>query len=195
MYNIGNIITDGNTVVQRFNTDNGLISNNLPTLIIGYEKIRSYYPDLMLQYKNNQINNSTYWTYLKTENRKIFQNDLYNFKQLAYNTIFNQYNVFIDFILTDSSVMYKIIQKLQAAEKLLYCEYDHGFFIIYNKTVLGFNYENMTFSGNKIEDFKKFVLTPKEFIECDITDYDEESLFITNQYQIPILHALDINFF
>ena len=198
MKNIGNIIIDSNVTINRFNilTDYTQRDINLPTLIVGYKKTLELFPDYKFKYKDNKIKDNVYWTYSKGEKRSLYQTELYDFKVLSYNFLINKFNYyFVDFVTTEATKLHKIINKIKSSDKLILCEYDKGFFILYNNTVLGFNFENIKFSGNDIEKLKKHILTSNNIVNCNITEYDADVIFFNDEFKIPILCGFDNNFY
>jgi hypothetical protein len=198
MYNIGNIITDNIFTLERFNVLSKLsdADETLPTLIIGYNKLLEIFPDYKIVYNNNKITDLIYWTYSKNEKRNLYQRDLYNFRKLTYNNIFKRFTYFhVDFILLQQKSILKIFNKISNAKQGIICKYDKGFFVLIDRLIFGFNYSNITFSGNDILKMNEMVFEKGNLIPCDISKYDTEINFLDNIYQIPILTAKDNNFF
>ena len=198
MNNIGNIITDIIIDVDRFNvlSDYTQRDINLPTLIVGYTKLMTLFPDYTIKYKDNKVSDNIYWTYSRSEKRGLYQQELYNFKQSSYQKLFNDFNYyFVDFIVLTNNKLLKIINKIKTSKNIIFCEYDKGFFILYNNTVLGFNNINIEYSGNKIETLKEHMLTSNNLINCNISNYDNEQMFFDDNYLITILCGFDNNFF
>ena len=83
---IANILTDGlieNDGLYNVVSDKENLIPGLPTLIIGFTKMRSLYPGAsIIEWK---ITDDIYWTWGSRERRQVQEKDLIRFRKLAIN--------------------------------------------------------------------------------------------------------------
>ena len=121
MIKIGNIVSENKVNVgNQFNYD--IVDETLPTLFIGKPE------GFKLNPLKRKIDDLNYWTYLKNQERGLYQNDLYDFidnslRNFISSIIFYDVN-FLN--LTNSKLikLYKVIDKLDITYEyndILYC--------------------------------------------------------------------------
>jgi hypothetical protein len=74
---IANIVTNSNITVDKyFNISNSLdnIIQDLPTLIIGWDIVKTINPDV--DFIDKKLSDNIFWTFKKSERRDIYQEDL-----------------------------------------------------------------------------------------------------------------------
>lgn len=140
MFYIGNIVVNADLKlsIPRMNVVSDIldIDNNLPTLLIGYYQWKETYE---LDFIERKVNDSTFWTFTRVEERSLFNKDLYNFIvhcESHLMTSFTYYNI-DPFLITKKSL--KRILKLLSTNKTVYVV-DKNVLFLHSKTVtFGFN--------------------------------------------------------
>jgi hypothetical protein len=194
---IGNIVSTTNiNVSEDFNVVQSLddIIQGLPTLIIGWDYVRSNYPDYDVIEK--KLGDNLFWTFKKTENRGQHEEDLYNFVEKSYkNLIINISYVYIDPVLFSLRKMKKVLRKITSTPKII--AYQHGsmLYIYGDNIIFGIDLNFMEFIGinqtkikNKIKDIGGILLSENQiFIE-----YKKRVENLDNQVKyIPFLYSIE----
>lgn len=115
---IGNIVSKQINGYDFFNfvEDLSNINNDLPTLMVGYEKTKELYPNILLL--NRKINDKLYWTFDKYDNKFEYENDLERFKNICINRIDKTIKYeYVNLIKINYSTAKKIINKLSSTNK------------------------------------------------------------------------------
>jgi hypothetical protein len=80
MFNIGNIVVYGSQrmSIPKMNVVSDLseADNDLPTLMIGYHELKNRYE---LDFLNRKLEDDLFWTFTRSEERTLFNKDLYDF--------------------------------------------------------------------------------------------------------------------
>lgn len=194
---IGNIVSTTNiNVSEDFNVVQSLgdIIQGLPTLIIGWDYVRSNYPDYDVIEK--KLGDKLFWTFKKTENRGQHEEDLYNFVEKSYkNLIINISYVYIDPVLFSLRKMKKVLRKIESISRII--TYQHGsmLYIYGDNIIFGVDLNFMEFIGinptkikNKINDIGGILLSENPiFIE-----YKKRVENLDNQVKyIPFLYSIE----
>ena len=135
---VANIVTTSNKVEFGFKYNKcktmGEIDTSLPTLIIGYNVAKESIDNFTLLRKSYPEQN-VWWTYLKTEKRVDYDNDLNNFHNVVVNNISNNVTYsLIDIInlsTEDKENIWKML--LSNKNKVIYNYYNKFLFIYVNE--------------------------------------------------------------
>lgn len=151
---LANIVSDTNiSVSDDFKVVDSLdkITEGLPTLIIGYHKIKILYPDFDIT--TNKINDNVYWTFRKNEKRDKYEEDLNWFIRKVYSDLINSLSyVFVDPIQYKRKTLLKIIRKIYSSDNIISYEHDNMIYIYCDKIIFGVDLKLLKFMG---VDFKR----------------------------------------
>lgn len=155
MKKIANIVVKKNTnnFSELFNVVNSLdmCIDNLPTLVIGWNFFKSFYPDANILEKKY---NGLYWTFSKTERRCDYEEDIVEFYKLAVNEIIrNIQYTYIDIVKFSLTSIKKTIKFLKDKHsKIVFLTKDSQFLFVYSKdysTVFGISLTLCEYLGIK----------------------------------------------
>jgi hypothetical protein len=136
---IANIVTNSNITVDKyFNISNSLdnIIQDLPTLIIGWDIVKTINPDV--DFIDKKLSDNIFWTFKKSERRDIYQEDLYNFITYCYKNLIKDINYsFIDLItLTDSEIK-ESFNNIKKCKKSATYQYNDMIYVYCDNTIYG----------------------------------------------------------
>ena len=112
---VGNIITSSKIDLENFNIVKKFddIDNNLPTLIIGWEKAKKQSDGISILHK--KINQRLFWTFTLRERKVDYEVDLEKFKELCFNQFGDNIPyVYLDLIHGKRRVILKIVKKIMS---------------------------------------------------------------------------------
>lgn len=155
---VANIVTTSNKIDFDFKYNKcksmGEIDKSLPTLIIGYAIAKENINNFTLSRKSYPEQN-IWWTYLKTEKRIDYDNDINNFYNTVVDKITDNIKYFLIDIINFTDEEKKNIWKLLLSDnnKLIYNYYNKFLFIYINelKTVYGLPLSTCRFLGKNTE--------------------------------------------
>lgn len=193
---IANIISDAKLdLLEEFNQVNSIndVIPGIPTLIIGWDKIKKKYPDYDVI--NRKISDNLYWTFKKIEKRDLHEEDLFFFVKNTYlNLIKDIQYIFVDPIHFTKKNILKIIKKLLNDNNLISFKHEKMIYIYCDKYIFGIDLNLLKFIGydpdkieNKINKKSKVFLSNNNiFIE-----YKIRLEMINNQIKyIPYLYSI-----
>jgi len=195
---IGNIISEENvTVNKHFNIYKNYdeVDNNLPTLIIGLDNIKKSGKDF--KFSNRRINKTLFWTFLKSERRTLFEEDLFYFVEHCYKQIINQNEyIFIDLILNTKEFLKQFFNDIKDnSETNISFVTDSMIYILSNYKIYGINLNQIDFIGR---DRSVFITNIKSWSKVFLTHNDifikyknKLSMFNDEIKYIPLLYLID----
>lgn len=156
---IANIISKSQlTVPEDFNVvDNfdGIIVG-IPTLIVGYELTLSKYPDFDIT--KNLLENNTYWTFKKTENRDKFESDLNSFITMVYSELTKKLlYIFVDPLQNTNKILIKIIRKIYSMDSPISLIFKEMVYIHGENFIFGINLKLLEYLSIDVEKIKNKV--------------------------------------
>jgi len=198
---IANIVTEDKiNIGPEFNVVSNydeIIYHNLPTLIIGYDKVLLYHDKANIL--NRKINKTTFWTVKRFDNRSIYSSDLEDFITFSFNKYFEQINyVDLDIIQFSNKKMYKIVKKILSLNNFItYRTENDVFYMFSNNIIFGIDLNLIKFVGLNVNKIKNKIITKSVvFIEGNeiFIEYnnDLERLNYDLKY-IPVLYSLKNN--
>lgn len=194
---IGRIITDSDItdkidlieVTNDFNCiDSG---NNIPTLIVGWNKVKKLYNNISILEK--KINENTYWTFSKREKRYEYEKDILIFYRNVFNDIIKNINyLYIDILSNNLSDIKKLINLfLDKKIKIGYIK-NELLYLLYNNDVIGISLSELNYIG--ISNFKinNFLLKNNVFLikDDDFLSKNWIPFINDNNIIIPYLYSL-----
>lgn len=153
---VGNVISSQESDISYFNEDFNIVNsfdgiyNDLPTLIIGWDKVKEYYPENEINALDRYFGDEIYWTFHKTEMRKEFQNDCYDFINYCYEALTRKaYYVFVDPIQYKLDSIKKIYRKIQISDFIVsYIGFDKSMiYISVENYVMGIDLKLLDWMG------------------------------------------------
>ena len=193
---IANIVsTEAINVTNEYNVVKSMdeIIHGLPTLLVGFNFVNTYYPDFEIH--DRRVADKTYWTLKKTENRDKFNEDIEWFKYMAYKHLFDETTyVFVDPLQYRKKALLKIIKKIYSLNNKI--SYIHGkmVYIYGDYYIFGVDLNLLEYMGANIDNIiskiksKSSVFLQGEdiFIEYKktIEEFDNQIRFIPYLYSI-----------
>ena len=116
---IANILTDDpftDNEIYNVVSERASLIDNIPTLIIGWEKTKSEYPSAsIIEWK---VADNVYWTYGKYERRDRYESNLKKFQDLAFKTFIDSLEyVFYDILVTPSDKFTAFLMSIDTQNK------------------------------------------------------------------------------
>lgn len=194
---IANIVTNSNIIVDKyFNISNSLdnIIQDLPTLIIGWDIVKTINPDV--DFIDKKLSDNIFWTFKKSERRDIYQEDLYNFITYCYKNLIKDINYsFIDLItLTDSEIK-ESFNNIKKCKKSATYQYNDMIYVYCDNTIYGIDLKLVKYLDydvkKTIEKIKKnsFVFLSGDQILIEYKDIIES---LDNEVKyVPYLYTIE----
>lgn len=193
---LGNIVTDSKlTTFDYYNVvkTKDKIIEDIPTLIVGYEKTKSIYGDnfSVLDWK---IEDNVYWTYGRRERGEKYLENIEKFKNLCFNDMVKTVDYRLFNVLVESTERKKEFFNYikDKKNKTIYISDDMVYLYEDNKHVIGFSLRDVEYGGgNKkrilsilLSDDKNNILNSKDVFN------NEFSYTLKNKpYIIPYLYS------
>lgn len=167
------------------NVDN--IENiDLPTLIVGWNKVKKLYPKQKIT--NKKINDIIFWTFSEKEKRTENINDTQKFKKYCIDKIDSKYKYYFlnPFELTFGNIK-NLISRIDKSnsEKVYHFDRKHFFFLVENY-IFGINMDFMTNCKITENKLKKWLKSKNFKIIEDSSIFNIEEIN-NKKYLIPIL--------
>jgi hypothetical protein len=194
---IANIVTNSNITVDKyFNISNSLdnIIQDLPTLIIGWDIVKTINPDV--DFIDKKLSYNIFWTFKKSERRDIYQEDLYNFITYCYKNLIKDIDYsFIDLItLTDSEIK-ESFNNIKKCKKSATYQYNDMIYVYCDNTIYGIDLKLVKYLDydvkKTIEKIKKnsFVFLSGDQILIEYKDIIES---LDNEVKyVPYLYTIE----
>jgi hypothetical protein len=134
---VGNIVTKSKLVEENFNIVNNFdeIDNDLPTLIIGWERVKNQVDGISIIHK--KINHRLYWTFTTKERKVDYEVDLEKFKELCFNQFGDNIPyVYLDLIHGKQKINIKIVKKILSLKKPVIYFSGKGMVYIYDENII-----------------------------------------------------------
>lgn len=196
MKKIGNILTNKKSKYpEYFNVSDTLdFSNDLPTLIIGFDLVAFLFPEKM-KANTNKLDENLYWTWLKSENRSKHQVELELFTNNCLNYQINKTKyIFVDLIHGKFKTLIKITKKILSLSEPISLIYRDMVYVYGENLIFGIDLYQCQYIGldrdkvlNKIKSISKEILEYKEII----IEYEDLLYRVNNEVRyLPILYSI-----
>lgn len=160
--------------------DLNAVDLSLPTLIVGWELTKSYFPEQNIL--NTKIDSKLFWTFSKREKRSQFERDFGDYVKFAMKNMGENVNYhFFNYIIAPQNKQESFINYLNKGGN--YCYYNSRFLYIYNPN------DKMTF-GISLVDLHYVGIYPKDFIKtvsCDGKNFMTGNLNFLSQDSFNLL--------
>jgi len=188
--NIGNIVSS-----YKINEDNfklfdeiELVDNSLPTLIVGWNKTKEIFGD-KISILNKKISDNLYWTFLPTERRVDYDDDIIIFKKVCYDNFGSELSyVYIDPIHDKPQKIKKILKKIYSLnESISYFTDKNMLYILGENIIFGVNLEITEFIGIKTNSIITRVVNLRNSVLIDNEIFNKCKEFIKkldNEYKL-----------
>ncbi len=148
--NIGNIVSSSVIKEENFNLFDEIesIDNSLPTLIIGWNKIKEIFGN-KISILNKKISYNLFWTFLPKERRVDYDDDINKFKKICIDRFGNELSyVYIDPIHDKSKKIKKILKKIYSLEESIsYITDKNMLYILGDNIIFGVDLNITEFMG------------------------------------------------
>ena len=147
---LGNIVIDGkfeNSKLYNVVKDLDNIIEDIPTLIVGYKKVKSLFDTFsMLDWK---ISKNVYWTYGRREKGERYVDDIEKFKTICFNYAIDNVKYKLFNVLTETIENKKkfFLFLKNDIKKTVYLENDMIYIYYDNKHVTGFSLSDVEYGG------------------------------------------------
>ena len=148
--NVGNIVADNDITEENFIIYSDLeeIDNDLPVLIVGWEKTKELFGD-DVSILHKQITKNIFWTFAEKERKVDFEVDMISFKQLCYKSFGeNIPYVYLDILHGKRHINKKIINKIYTLKDTIsYIGKNNMLYILGENIVFGVDLNITTMIG------------------------------------------------
>lgn len=190
---IGNIVTDSKVLkIPFYNVVETLeeIDKSVPTLIIGWYKVKEYYPNVkILEWK---ISDDMYWTFGRREKGERYETDIEKFKQICLKKLFKtvQY-VFFNVLTEEEERKKKLFKYLKTTNITAYIENDIFYFYNNRDIVYGMSLRDIEYESGTKKKFLAFVLGSKNinFVDKESVTYEVKMLLKGKISMIPYIFS------
>ena len=194
---IANIVSATNVNVScDFNVVKSLDEavQGLPTLIIGWDYIKKNYPSYNII--NRKLDNNLFWTFKKTKNRELHEEDIYNFVESSYKRLIENISyTFIDPILLSRKSIIKILKAINKTDKLISYKHNDMVYLYFDNFVFGIDLNITDFIGLDNEKLlSKIKNKSKSFLDKNMIfiEYKKRIENLDNQVKyIPYLYSIE----
>jgi hypothetical protein len=194
---VGNIVTHSNINVDKyFKVTNSLddIIVELPTLVIGWDIVKTINPDV--DFIDKKLSENIFWTFRKIEKRDIFEYDLYNFTEHCYNLLVKDIKYrFIDLIQLSDYELKNIFKYIKNSKNVIGYLYNQMVYIYVENYVYGFDLKLLTYMGyNPIDTLSKIKSYCSVFLENNeiLIEYKDVISMLNNEVKyVPFLYFIE----
>lgn len=189
---IGNIITDSkidDVVLYNVVKSKENIIKDIPTLIIGYKKVKTIYNNFsMLDWK---VEDNVYWTYGRRERGERYYDDLEKFKKLCFKNMIKTVKYYLfNVLIEDVERKKKFLSFLKDKNvKTVYIDNDMAYIYNGNKHVIGFSLRDVEYSGGNKKKTLSILLKNKVINSKDVFTNEFAYSFKNIPYIIPYLYS------
>lgn len=169
------------------------IIQGLPTLIVGWELVKKYRPDFNVL--NKKIEENLYWTFMRSEKRDAYEEDLIYFKHAVYEELIKNFDyIYVDVIQYKPRVLRKIVKKIHNLKKIISYHHDNMIYVYGENLIFGVDLELLDFVGlDKDKIIKKVQILSDVFLTKDsiFIEYKQSIQNLDFQVKyIPFLYSI-----
>ena len=193
---IGNIISNSKSLtidlIKNINVSNfNKNEDQVPTLIIGWNNVKKFYPDVNIL--NKKISDNLFWTFSKREKRSEYEKDVFLFYKYVFYCVNKSIKyVYFDILTSSLSKIKSFIKLIKSDDiNIAYLNNDILYFL-YKKNIIGVSLKETRYLN--IDDSKiiKFLKNNniKIIDECTFLNSDTFNFIKDNNIIIPYLYNL-----
>lgn len=194
---VANIVTNTNINIDKyFNVVETLdeIVQGLPTLIIGWDIVKTINPDA--DFVDKKISEEIFWTFKKTERRDIFEEDLYNFINYSYTKLIKNINyTFIDLISYSESELKNTFKLIKNMNDVIGYKYKNMLYIYTKNTIYGVDIKLIEYVGYDVNEILSKIISYFDvFLENEqiLIEYKDIIDVLNNEVKyIPYLYSIE----
>jgi hypothetical protein len=194
---VANIVTKNSLNVDKyFNVVEsiGEIIQGLPTLIIGWDTVKTIKPDA--DFIDKKLDTDIFWTFKKNERRDIFEEDLYDFVNYSYNKLIKNIEYkFIDLISFNDSELKNTFKFIKKSKNVIGYKYNNMMYLYLDNIIYGFDFKLVEYldldQQKTLEKIKSYCLV---FLEGNdiLIEYKDIIEMLNNEVKyIPYLHSIE----
>lgn len=164
---------------------NELINTDLPILIVGWDKVKTLFPNQKIT--NKRISDNILWTFKEKEKKTDNEIDLVKFNDFCVKIYENKYKYFFlnPFEITFTQLK-KLINKINP-ESLSFFYYDEQelFFLVEN-VIFGINFDFIKYTTVKKEKLINWFLSKNfKFVENSLIFNIKNNILVNKKYLFP----------
>ena len=193
---LGNIITDskfdGNGLYNVVHSIDDCI-DDIPILIIGWNKVKSIYPDAdILEW---EIKDNVYWTFGKRERNWRYEDDVERFKKLCLEYVVKDIRYsFFNILTANNEEKYIFTAWITEPnhKKYVYLKNNMAYIYIEGKNIVyGISLRDIDYEAGNHEKFMRMLNTTKSvtMVKPDSEIYQIRMLTISTPYVVPYLYS------
>lgn len=196
---VGNIVTDSKLEHENFKIccDMEDIDDNLPTLIIGWDKTKRLLGD-EVSILHKKIKTKLFWTFSSKERKSEYESDLDIFISYCYNVFGeNIPYIYLDILYGKKFINYKVIKKILSLENPITYFSDNNMIYIYGENIIfGIDINVIEYFTDKSEKVKEKIKNLKNntLIDSEIFNNCKDLIYkIKNKNRyIPYIYSYGI---
>ena len=144
---IGIIINDDSNKYSHITYMFEYSETSLPTLIVGWEKVKTIFGD-DVSIRKNEVSNGVFWCFSRSERRSEYENSLDEFNKECIKKYYNQFSyVFLDLICDSRKKVRKIIREIYKNEGHFTISNNQMLYIYFNKIIIGIDLNQLYYIG------------------------------------------------
>lgn len=194
---VGNIVIQNKLNIDKyFNVVESMddIIHGLPTLIVGWDIIKTIEPDA--DFITRKLSDNTFWTFKKTERRDIFENDLYDFIHYSYNLLVTDVDYkFIDLIQLTELQLKITFKRIKKSTKSVGYIHENMLYIYSENVVYGLDLKLVNYlEYNLVETLNKIKSYCSVFLDNDeiLIEYKDIIDMLNNEVKyVPFLYSIE----
>lgn len=194
---IGNIVTDGKfeaTGIYNVVKDINDIVDGVPTLIVGWKKAKSIFPDVdILEW---EIKDDFYWTFGKRERNWRYEDDVERFKSLCVNSIKDRIGYhFFNILAEGRSAKESLISNIKNPYRRKWVYMRNGMLYLYfegKNTICGISLRDIDYERGNHNTLLSMINDRANSVNVvKMTDesYGFKMISINNPYLIPYMFS------
>lgn len=162
----------------------------LPTLIVGWDLVNKYFPNFDIL--NKKIEENIYWTFMRSEKRDVYEEDLIYFIRSVYQQLIMDFQyIFVDVVLFSPRKLLKVVKKIYKLKNIITYQHDQMLYIFAEKLIFGIDLELLRFVGiNDIKVIDKLRRLSDVFLTKDIIFIDYKQSVQILDYQVKYVPFL-----
>jgi len=144
---IGIIVNDDSKSYSHMLYGDNLLESSLPTLIVGWENVKTLFGD-KVSIRKNEVSDGIFWCFSRRERRSDYENSLDKFNKECIKRYCNQFSyVFLDLICDSRKKIKKIIREIYRNEGHFIISNNQMLYIYFNNIIIGIDLNQLYYIG------------------------------------------------